>query len=207
MKKILLRILEIAVPLIGVAIFVLSMLPVRYEIPDELLKTERTYKCDYHTLAFKTHISFEMNGTSYDITGNFVRFYTDPLTMTSNGKKVGYADDAYNFIGQDDHAIYVNDEFEVYVLGGVQFIGEGYELYDRYNAKVGYAKFNGGCTSGAIYDKDGNVVATYSKPYIFNDYTVKIYDNDICSDKAMLMIFASYVSDYHADRDSHNDDD
>ena len=39
---------------------------------------------------------------------------------------------------------------------------------------------------------------------LLNEYTVDIYDNDICSDKAMLMIIASYVSDYHADND--NDD-
>jgi hypothetical protein len=32
-----------------------------------------------------------------------------------------------------------------------------------------------------------------------NDYTVTIYDNNICSDMSILMIVASYVSDYMAD--------
>lgn len=55
-------------------------------------------------------------------------------------------------------------------------------------------------TGGSIRDTKGNLIATYSSSYFMNDYTVTIYDNDICSDMSILMIVASYVSDYMADR-------
>ena len=55
-------------------------------------------------------------------------------------------------------------------------------------------------TSGSITDTEGNLVATYSSLPFVNDYTVTIYDNNICSDMSVLMIVASYVSDYIADR-------
>ena len=32
------------------------------------------------------------------------------------------------------------------------------------------------------------------------DYNVTIYENNLCSDKAILMLAASYVSDYVADQ-------
>ena len=72
-----------------------------------------------------------------------------------------------------------------------------YELYDATGTKSGYAEFNVLGTSGYISDKAGSVVALYEKNYFMNDYTVRIYDNDICSDKALLMMVASYVSDRH----------
>lgn len=49
-------------------------------------------------------------------------------------------------------------------------------------------------------DGEGNVIATYKSMLGMNDYTVKICDNDICSDEALLLVFASYVSDAKYDR-------
>ena len=172
------------------------------DVPSNIIDSERVYECDYHTISFKTHISFEMDGEEYHITGNLIRFFTDPLKLTKNGKDVGYASDSYHIINQDDHAIIVDGNFEVCINGNFELLGESYELYDKDGNKVGYAEFNAVHTGGAIYDANGHAVAVFSSPICFNDYTVKIYDNNICSDKAMLMVIASYVSDYKADEQS-----
>ena len=42
-----------------------------------------------------------------------------------------------------------------------------------------------------IVDTKGNLVAEYSSSIIANDYTVTIYDNDVCSDLSILMIVIS----------------
>ena len=172
------------------------------EVGNELAKTARTYDCDYHTISFHTHITFYEDGERYDITGNFVRFLTDPLTLKDkNGNTIGSADDSYHIINQDDHCIIINGEFEVAIAGNFEVFGESYELYDEEGNKVGHTEFDTFGLSGSIIDVNGNTVATYSRMIGFNDYSVTIYDNEICSDKAILMIVASYVSDYHADND------
>lgn len=162
----------------------------------------RRYECDYHTLSFNTCISYEKDGETYYIEGNIVTFLTDPLKLTnSNRETIGYADDSYHIIGQDDHAIIVNDQFEVDLCGNFEFAGNSYYLYNEDGEKVGSASFNMWCTYGYITDENTTIIAEYHKDPVFNDYTVTIYDNDICSDEAILMIVASYVSDYHADND------
>ena len=67
---------------------------------------------------------------------------------------------------------------------------------------VGTVEFNISNTGGSIKDVNGNLIATYSSALFMNDYTVTIYDNDVCSDMSILMIVASYVSDYKADSKS-----
>ena len=169
-------------------------------VDEELAKTARTYECDYHTLSWKTHISFEMDGEQYDITVDLFRIVTDPLTLkNSKGEVVGTADDSYHLINQDDHCIIIDGQFEVAITGNFEVFGESYELYDENQNKVGHTEFSELGTSGGIIDANGNTIAVYSKNIMFNDYTVTIYDNDVCSDKAILMIVASYVSDYQAD--------
>ena len=64
---------------------------------------------------------------------------------------------------------------------------------------VATAEFNATNTGGSIVDAAGNLIAVYSSSLFANDYTVTIYDNNICSDMAILMIIASYISDYKAD--------
>lgn len=172
------------------------------EVEDNRAVTARTYECDYHTLSFHTHISFYMDGEKYDITGDFIRFITDPLVLKdSEGNVVGSADDSYHIVNQDDHCIVIDGNFEIVVAGNFQVFGESYELYDKDGNKVGHTDFDTFGLTGSIIDAKGNTVATYSRIPGFNDYSVTIYDNDICSDKAILMIIASYVSDYHADND------
>jgi hypothetical protein len=163
--------------------------------------TARVYEHNYHTFSINTEIDTTIDGENVKISGNLLTFATDPLTMTCNDTIIAKADDTYKVIGQDDHAITVNGDFDIAIHGNFDLIGTSYDLHDANGNKVGYADFNATCTSGAVYDNSDNVIAKYSKYIGFNDYSVTIYDNDVCSDEAMLMIIASYVSDYHADND------
>lgn len=195
-------VIVIAIVIIIISPIVMYSTTPKYKnaVPDSIRKTERVYECDYRTLNVNTKIVFTENGKEYSVEGDIFRFLTDPLKLyDSEGNVIGTADDTYNLINQDDHTIIINDRFEVAVHGNFEVIGNSYELYDESGNKVGHAEFNGLCTAGGVYDKDMNCIAVYTGSQFFNDYKVSIYDNSICSDKAILMLVASYVSDYHAD--------
>lgn len=163
-------------------------------------KTGRVYECDYKSLNLNTKITTTYDGSEISISGNIFRLLTDPLTVTdSDGNTIGYAGDAYGVIEQDDHGIYVGDNFEINMCGNFDVWGNSYRLKDSEGNIVANADFNMSNTYGSIKDTDGNLIATYSSGICINDYTVTIYDNEICSDMAILMIVASYVSDYKAD--------
>lgn len=163
--------------------------------------TSRIYKCDYKSLNINTKITTILNGEKISITGNVLRLFTDPLTAKdSKGNVLGYAGDAYGIISQDDHGIYIGKEFDVNMCGNVDLFGESYKLKDSEGNVVATVEFNMSNTGGSITDTKGNLIAKYSSSIFMNDYTVTIYDNDICSDMSILMIVASYVSDYMADR-------
>lgn len=167
------------------------------------IKTEagRVYKCDYKSLNMNTKITTVLDGEEIIIVGNIFRLLTDPLTVKdSKGNVLGYAGDVYGFISQDDHGIYIGEEFNVNMCGNVDLFGESYELKDSDGETIATVEFNMSNTGGSIRDIKGNLIATYSSSYFMNDYTVTIYDNNICSDMSILMIVASYVSDYMADR-------
>jgi hypothetical protein len=162
--------------------------------------TGRIYKCDYKSLNINTKITTTLDGEEISIVGNIFTLLTDPLTVKdSKGNVLGYAGDAYGIISQDDHGIYIGKEFDVNMCGNVDLFGESYKLKDSKGNIIATAKFNMSNTNGSITDTKGNLVATYSSSLFMNDYTVTIYDNNICSDMSILMIVASYVSDYMAD--------
>ena len=171
---------------------------------DTTIKTEtgRVYKCDYKSLNINTKITTTLDGEEIIITGNIFTFLTDPLTVKdSKGNVLGYAGDTYGFISQDDHGIYIGEEFDINMCGNVDLFGESYKLKDSEGNIVATAEFNMLNTSGSIRDTEGKLIATYSSALFMNDYTVTIYNNDICSDMSILMIVASYVSDYKADNE------
>lgn len=160
----------------------------------------RVYECDYKNISMNTKIITKYEGKEISITGNIFSLITDPLTVKdSNGKTLGYAGDAYGFIKQDDHGIYVNDVFEMNMCGEVDFLGNTYTLKNADGNTIATADFNFSSTYGEIVDTKGNLIAVYSSLYIAHDYEVVIYDNEVCSDLAILMIMASYTSDYIAD--------
>lgn len=165
------------------------------------VKTERIYKCDYKSANINTKITTTINGEEIIISGNIFTLLTDPLTVKdSKGNILGYAGDVYGFISQDDHGIYINKEFDINMCGNVDLFGESYELKNQNEETVATAEFNMSSTGGSIVDVNGNLIAEYSSSFLMNDYTVTIYDNTVCSDMSILMIVASYVSDYMADR-------
>ena len=161
----------------------------------------RIYEHDYKIISLNTEITTTYNDTEITISGDIFRLLVDPLTIKdSDGNVLGYAGDVYGFISQDDHGIYVDDNFEINMCGNIDFLGESYELKDSNGTVVGYAAFNMNSTRGEITDINGNLISKYSSKLLANDYTVTIYDNEVCSDMAILMIIASYVSDFQADR-------
>lgn len=163
-------------------------------------KTGRVYECDYKSLNINTKITTTLDGEEISISGNIFRLLTDPLTVKdSKGNVLGYAGDVYGFISQDDHGIYIGDSFDINMCGNVDLFGESYKLKDSEGNVVGTVEFNMSNTGGSIKDANGNLIVTYSSALFMNDYTVTIYDNDVCSDMSILMIVASYVSDYKAD--------
>lgn len=164
----------------------------------------RVYECDYKTLALNTKIVTEVDGETVTIKGNIFRIVTDPLVMVdSDGNVLGEATDTYKFLTNDDHAILIDGQVDVVMSGDFNIIGKTYQLYDKDGNQIG--KFERSVMLGlsaTIKDIDGNLIAEYSKLSFFNDYTVKIYDNDKMSDKSVLLIMASFVSDDMADSSS-----
>lgn len=160
----------------------------------------RVYECDYKSLNINTKITTTLDGEEISIVGNIFRLFTDPLTVKdSKGNVLGYAGDAYGIISQDDHGIYIRNSFDINMCGNVDLWGESYKLKDSEGNVIGTVEFNMSNTGGTIKDANGNLIAKYSSALFMNDYTVTIYDNDVCSDMSILMIVASYVSDYKAD--------
>lgn len=191
------RILSLLVAILTIINLSACVSKANAEIKDE---KSRVYKCDYKSLNINTKITTTLDGKEISIVGNIFRLLTDPLTVKdSKGNILGYAGDAYGIISQDDHGIYIGEEFDINMCGNVDLFGESYKLKDSKGNTIATAKFNMSNTSGDITDTKGNLIATYSSSLFMNDYTVTIYDNDICSDMSILMIMASYVSDRMAD--------
>ena len=91
------------------------------------------YKCDVKNFRLSTTIEIGKENEDFaKIKGNVFNFITDPLTMYDlEDNKIGYAGDAYNFITQDSHSIYINDEISVEMVGLYKFWGESYEIYNK----------------------------------------------------------------------------
>ena len=163
----------------------------------------RTYECNYKSTSItQTRIKTVIDGRDVIITGSSIAKLkiTDPLGMyDADGNEIAYAGDTYGFIAQDTHGIYVNGEFEINMGGNVSLLGNVYTLKDKDGNALATIDCNSFDTKGYVTDNDGNIIASYESLYAVNDYTVKICDNGICSDEAMLLIIASYVSDVKYD--------
>lgn len=177
------------------------------ETSTEAVENCKTYKCDYKTLAFNTKIVTEMDGKTITIKGNIFKDVTDPLVMVdSDGNVLGEATDTYRLFTNDDHAILIDGKVDVIMTGDFNIIGKTYKLYDIDGNQIG--KFERSAILGisaTITDIDGNIIADFSRSPLCNDYTVKIYNNEKMSDKSILLIMASFVSDDKADSKSKSD--
>lgn len=159
------------------------------------------YECDVKNLQLATTIEIKKEGEDFaKVKGETFTFVTDPLTMYDmEDKKAAYAGDAYHFISQDSHAIYVDNAFSVEMVGLVDFLGESYEIYDFDENKIAKVECNAFNTRGEMYDAKGTLLAEYSSNFFFNDFNVKISGKCELDERTVLMIFCSYYSDQHAD--------
>lgn len=183
----------------AVAIIVAGIFYIFYDKPFEGSHT--TYECDVKNFRLATTIQIYKDDKKFgEVRGNLVNFVTDPLTLYDKEEtKVGYAGDAYHFIAQDSHAIYVNDEFSVEMVGLVDYFGESYKIYDYDEKLVAEVTFNTLNTSGEMYDVDGNLIADYQSKAYANDFTVRISENCTLDENTVLLIFCSYYSDQSYD--------
>lgn len=159
------------------------------------------YKCDVKNLRLATTIEIDKEGEDFaTVSGNIFTFVVDPLTMYDlGGNKTAYAGDAYHFLAQDSHSIYVDNTLTVEMVGLVKFFGEAYDIYDKDENKIATVTFNMTNTNGEMHDADGKLIADFnSKPFL-NDFTVRITDECNLDENTVLMLFCSYYSDQHAD--------
>ena len=161
------------------------------------------YECDYKALSLNTQITTVVDGSEVCIKGDVFRLATDPLEMTDkNGNVLATASDTYNLFSQDDHGIEVDGNIELIMQGNFDAFLNAYKLFNADGEEIGYAKFGSARCRGTIYGMDNEVIANVQKSNPLGyDYNVKIYENNLCSDKAILMLAASYVSDYVADQE------
>ena len=162
---------------------------------------------DAKILRLNTAINVYKNDNQIGIIrGNIIRFLTDSLTYYDNNEKIiAYADDTYHLIAQDSHAIIVEDNVSVEMVGKVKFIGEGYDIYNTSGEKIAYAEFGPLNLNGKITDYSGKVIAVYRANPILKDYTIYISPSSILDETTIIMICASYYSDFSADdRNSNN---
>lgn len=159
------------------------------------------YKCDVKNFRLSTTIEIDKEDEDFvKVNGNILRFVTDPLTMYDlEENKIAYAGDAYHFIAQDSHTIFVDETFAVEMVGLVDFFGESYDIYNMDKERIAKVTFNLFNTSGEMYDEEDNLIADFSSNLFFNDFNVRISEKCNLDEKTVLMIFCSYYSDQSAD--------
>ena len=159
------------------------------------------YQCDVKNLRLSTTIEIDKENEDFaTIKGNAFAHFRDPLTMYDfEGNKLGYAGDAYRFITQDAHSIYVNDEFSVEMVGLFKIFGESYDIYNKDGKKIANVVFNSFNTHGEMHDTSGNLMADFTSKLFRNDFEVRITEKCDLDEKTILMIFSSYYSDQNAD--------
>lgn len=159
------------------------------------------YKCDVKNFRLSTTINISKEGENFaKVKGNILKFITDPLTMYDlRENKIAYAGDAYHFIAQDSHSIYMNSEEPLEMVGLFKIFGEAYDIYDADQNKIAKVTFNYFNTNGEMYNMEGKLIADYNSNFFFNDFDVRILEECNLDEKAVLMIFCSYYSDHSAD--------
>lgn len=162
----------------------------------------REYSCDVKSYKLNTEIEISDKATGtvlYTVKGNILKVVEDPLTLyDAEGTKQAYAGDSYAFVGQDTHNIYPVDSQGIKMVGKFELTGDSYDIYFE-EEKVAKAEFNAFNTYGSLKDMNGNLIADYTSKPLMNDYVVHVANDKVFSERLLLMIFASYYSDQHAD--------
>lgn len=155
------------------------------------------YKVDYKTGSLNTKMTAVLNDEVVTIQGNIFRVVTDPLTMTNkHGTTLAYATDQYDMFSEDDHMIIVDNIVDCIMQGDFNIAGKTYTILNSDGEHIAnFERIILTSTGADITDKDGKLIAKYSRVPLMNDFKVIIYDNDVLSDESILMIMSSFVSD------------
>ena len=134
------------------------------------------------------------------IEGKIAKIVTDPLAMKDKeGNTIGKAGDEYHLVSQDSHSISLKEGAYIEMTGNFKILGEEYTIYDSQQNFIGKAKFNLFGTNGILTDKDGNIIAEYNSGWLRKDYDVTIKNEAELDSDAILLVFASYASDFDFD--------
>ena len=186
----------------GILIAMLSICILTSAFNKSNLQNATTYSCDYHTLnIFKTVIDINKGDKNYaTIEGKIAKIVTDPLTMKDKeGNTIGKAGDEYHLVSQDSHSISLKEGAYIEMTGNFKLLGEEYTIYDSEENLIGKASFNLFGTNGVLTDKDGNIIAEYNSGWLRKDYDVTIKNEAKIDSDAILLVFASYASDFDFD--------
>lgn len=191
---------KIMLGLFFVAIIVMTGIVIYTSNMKSTLENATTYCCDYRSMNFlKTSIEIKKDDQKYaTVKGKNIKFFEDPLEIKKDSVTVGEADDKFHLISQDSHSITVGDEV-IEVVGKIELFGEEYSLYNSKGESIGTVKVNIWGTNGKFSDNNGNVIAEYNSGWLRKDYSVTISKDSNISDDTILLIFASYTSDYDFD--------
>ena len=166
-------------------------------------ETETGFVCKENISFSHTDISCSSSTANYLIRSTSMwEMITDQLDLyDSNDNLIGRASDSYNFVSQDDHQISVNGKRAVYMSGKFTFWGnQKYSIFDENKKPIGTLASNITNTVAKLKDSNGVEIAVFKRGIFSPHYIVEILNpsNDF-STEHILLLFASYHSDYTAD--------
>ena len=161
-------------------------------VASNVYDTEREYTCDYNEKTKTTKIMID--DQKFVISGQVYKNNTGKLTMTSdNNSVIAYVDDV-----DGGYALIVNGKTEAIIKGGFnsdtgKYV---YYLYNEIGDCIGKAEYNNDATLGTLYNAEGNGITIFSSVTSSNTYHLKVYDNKILLDKAIIMVNAIFISEW-----------
>ena len=90
------------------------------------------------------------------------------------------------------------------MVGKFSIFGNKYDIYNSDGQLIAKASFNMLNTYGTIVGTDGRLWADYHSNIFRLDYTVRIKDECLIDDTSLLMMMASFYSDWAADSSSNS---
>ena len=161
-------------------------------VASNVYNTEREYTCDYSEK--KKITTVHIDDQTFTISGQVYKNNKGKLTMTSdNNAVIAYVDDV-----DGGYALIVNGNTEAIIKGGFNADTDKYTyyLYNEIGDCIGKAEYDNGATLGTLYNAEGNGITIFSSTSSSNTYHLKVYDNKVCSDKAIIMINAIFISEW-----------
>lgn len=161
-------------------------------VASDVYDTEREYTCDYSEKTKTTKVYID--DQKFIISGQVYKNNKGKLTMTSdNNSVIAYVNDA-----DGGYALIVNGKTEAIIKGGFNSDTDKYVyyLYNEIGECIGKAEYDNGASLGTIYNAEGNGITIFSSTSNSNTYHLKVYNNKILSDKAIIMVNAIFISEW-----------